>query len=47
MSSYLLMNINDLGAMAASSLVLSISSSSMLLFYKILQGNDRGIHVLV
>ena len=39
MTSYLLMNINDLGTMAVSSVV---KSSSMLPFYKILLGNARG-----
>ena len=35
------MNINDKGAMAVSSVVLSILSLSMLLFFQILQGNPR------
>ena len=39
MFSYLLMNINDLGAMAVSSRVQGILFPSMLPFYKILQGN--------
>ena len=42
MSSYHLMNINDLDAMAVSSVVLSILSSSRRPFYKILLGNYRG-----
>ena len=33
MSSYLLMNINDLGAMAMSSVVYSISSSSICFYF--------------
>ena len=40
MISYLLMNINDLGATAVSSV--RLKSSSMLPFYKILLGNYRG-----
>ena len=41
MTSFLLMNINDLGATAVSSVVQSISSSRYP-FYKILLGNYRG-----
>ena len=41
MSSNLLMNINDLGAVAVNSRVQSIWSSSMVPFYKIFQGNPK------
>ena len=42
MTSYLLMNINELGAMAVSSRVLSVRSLSRLSFYKILLENPNG-----
>ena len=42
MTSYLLMNINELGAMAVSSRVLSVRSLLRLPFYKILLKNPNG-----
>ena len=42
MTSYLLMNIHELGAMAVSSRVLSVRSLSRLPFYKILLENLNG-----
>ena len=42
MISYLLMNINELGAMTVSSQVLSVRSLSRLPFYKIVLENPNG-----